>query len=125
MTIMRPILGFTLLAVLGAPLSAHAQTASAGEAVFKRQCGICHSPAAGKNMVGPSLFGIIGRQAGSVPGFHYSPANKSSGITWDAAKLDPYLTNPKEVVPGTTMAFAGLKDPGQRADLIAYLETLK
>jgi cytochrome c len=75
-------------------------------------------------MVGPSLFDIVGRQAGQVPGFHYSPANKESGLTWDAATLDRYLTSPQTVVPKTTMAYVGLKDATKRADLIAYLSTL-
>jgi cytochrome c len=125
MNVSRYATVLTLMAGLAISSTAHAQDAAAGEAVFKRQCSICHSPVAGKNMVGPSLFGVIGRTAGTVPGFHYSPANKTSGITWDAAKLDPYLTNPREVVPGTIMAFAGLKDAQQRANLIGYLATLK
>lgn len=125
MPLFRPLAALTLAAGLAAPLAAHAQDAAAGMAVFKRQCAICHSPVAGKNLVGPSLFGIIGRSAGTVPNFRYSPANKASGITWDEARLDPYLTSPKEVVPGTIMTFAGLKDAQQRADLIAYLATLK
>jgi cytochrome c len=125
MTVSRSVVALALMAGLTLPVAVHAQDAAAGEAVFKRQCGICHSPVAGKNMVGPSLFGVIGRTAGTVPGFHYSQANKTSGITWDAARLDPYLTNPREVVPGTTMAFAGLKDAQQRGNLIAYLATLK
>jgi cytochrome c len=103
---------------------ARAADPEAGQAVFKTQCGICHSPAPGKNMVGPSLFGVIGRKSGSVEGFHYSAANKSAGITWDAAILDKYLTAPREVVPGTIMTYAGLKDDAKRADVIAYLETL-
>ncbi|MBN8873720.1 MAG: cytochrome c family protein [Rhodospirillales bacterium] len=122
----RRLLAVAALAALTtAPLAARAQDAAAGEAVFKKQCAICHSPVQGKNMIGPSLFGIVGRTAGTVPNFRYSPANKNSGIVWDAAKLDPYLTNPKAVVPGTIMTYAGLKDATQRADLIAYLETLK
>lgn len=106
-------------------MSAHAQDAAAGETVFKRQCAICHAVVQGKNMIGPSLAGIVGRKAGTVPNFRYSAANRDSGITWDAAQLDPYLTNPKAVIPGTIMAYAGQKDAKQRADLIAYLETLK
>jgi cytochrome c len=105
----------------GAP---RAQDAAAGEAVFKTQCGICHSIVAGKNMIGPSLFGVVGRKAGGIPGFHYSAANKDSGLTWDAATLNRYLTNPQAVVPGTIMPYAGLKDDTKRADLIAYLSTL-
>ena len=104
--------------------SARAQDAAAGATVFKTQCSICHSVAAGKNLVGPSLFGVVGRQAGQVPGFHYSPANKESGLTWDAATLDRYLTDPQAVVPKTTMPYPGLKDDTKRANLIAYLSTL-
>jgi cytochrome c len=103
---------------------AAAQDAGAGQAVFKSQCSICHSGAAGKNMTGPSLFDIVGRKAGQVAGFHYSDANKNSGLTWDAATLDKYLTSPKDVVPHTIMAYPGLKDGPKRANLIAYLATL-
>lgn len=104
--------------------SAHAGDPVAGQSVFKTQCGICHAVVAGKNMVGPSLFGIIGRTSGTVEGFHYSAANKGAGITWNAETLEKYLASPREVVPGTIMTYAGLKDEAKRADLIAYLETL-
>jgi cytochrome c len=114
-----------LAVCLATAATADAQDATAGEAVFKHNCTACHSPLPGKNIVGPSLFGIIGREAGTAPNFKYSNANKTSGITWDEAKLDPYLTNPRAVVPGTIMTFPGLKDPQQRADVIAYLETLR
>ena len=103
---------------------AHAADPAAGQAVFKTQCGICHSAAQGKNMVGPSLFSIMGRKSGSIEGFHYSAANKGANITWDATILNKYLTSPREVVPGTTMTYAGLKDDTKRGDLIAYLATL-
>jgi cytochrome c len=112
-----------LLAVVW-PLSVRAADAVSGQAVFKSQCSICHSPLADKNMVGPSLFGLIGRKSGSVAGFHYSAANKAADITWNADILDKYLTSPRDVVPGTIMTYAGLNDAGKRADLIAYLETL-
>ena len=110
---------------LAGALPAMAQDAAAGQAVFKSQCGICHSVAAGKNMTGPTLFGIVGSKAGEVPGFHFSDANKNSGLTWDAATLDKYLTSPKDVVPHTIMAYPGLKDAQKRANLIAYLATLR
>jgi cytochrome c len=115
-----------LIAMLGGALCSRVYAADpeAGQAVFKTQCGICHSVVPGKNMVGPGLFGVIGRRSGSVEGFHYSAANKNAGITWDAAILDKYLTAPREVVPGTIMTYAGLKDDAKRADVIAYLETL-
>lgn len=104
---------------------ARAQDASAGEKVFKRQCTACHSAVPGKKGLGPNLFGVVGRQAGSVEGFHYTAANKNSGLTWDTATLDRYLQSPRTVVPGTAMTYAGLKDDQQRADLIAYLGALK
>jgi cytochrome c len=103
---------------------ARAADATAGEAVFKSQCSICHSIQPGRNQVGPSLAGIVGRKAGQVPGFRYSPANKNSDLTWDAATLDRYLTSPKDVVPHTIMTYGGLKDADKRANLIAYLATL-
>jgi cytochrome c len=106
------------------PVAVQAADPAAGQAVFKTQCGICHSPVQGKNMVGPSLFGLVGRKSGSIEGFHYSAANKGADITWSPEILDKYLTAPREVVPGTTMTYAGLKDDTKRADLIAYLETI-
>ncbi len=93
--------------------------------MFKRNCTACHSPLSGKNVVGPSLFGVVGRAAGTVPNYGDSNANKTSGITWTPETLDPYLTNPRGVVPGTIMAFPGFKDARQRADLIAYLSALR
>lgn len=102
-----------------------AQSADAGEKVFKSQCAICHSPVAGKNGIGPTLFAVVERPTGTVPNFHYSPANKNSGLTWDEPTLDRYLQAPKAVVPGTTMTYAGLKNDSQRADLITYLKSLK
>jgi cytochrome c len=98
--------------------------AVAGKSVFNK-CAICHSPAPGKNSVGPTLFGIVGRQSASVDGFKYSDAMKAANKTWDAATLDVYLTNPKAMVPGTKMVFPGLPNPEDRANVIAYLATLK
>jgi cytochrome c2 len=104
--------------------AARAQNAEAGAMVFKSQCGVCHSVAAGKNLIGPSLFGVVGRPAGQSPGFTYSPANRASRLRWDEPTLDRYLENPQEVVTKTIMPYAGLKDDPQRSDLIAYLATL-
>ena len=115
--------GFVALS-LGAT-QAHAADADAGARVFKSQCATCHAVVAGRNLVGPSLAGIVGRKAGEAPGFRYSAANKAADFTWDEARLDPYLANPKAVIPGTSMLYAGLKNDEQRADLIAYLVTLK
>jgi cytochrome c len=100
-----------------------AQDIAGGDQVFRTNCSICHSVQPQRNLVGPSLFGVVGRHSGQVPGFHYSEANRSSGLTWDAATLDRYLTNPRQAVPGTLMTFPGLKDPKQRSDLIAFLAT--
>jgi cytochrome c len=111
------------LASLGSP--AQAADPAAGKSVFTSLCSICHSPQSGKNMVGPSLFGVVGRKTGTVPGFHYSPANQNANLTWDETTLDKYLQSPRTVVPGTTMTYGGLKDDTKRADLIAYLATLK
>ena len=104
---------------------ADAADADAGARVFKSQCATCHAVTAGKNLVGPSLAGVVGRKAGDVAGFRYSTANKAADFVWDEAKLDPYLANPKAVIPGTSMLYSGLKNDEQRADLIAYLATLQ
>jgi cytochrome c2 len=109
---------------IGAAGSARAQNAAAGKAVFASNCSICHSVQPGRNMTGPSLFGVVGRRAGQAPHFHYSAANEKSSLTWNAATLDQYLASPATVVPGTTMSYQGLKDSGKRGDLIAYLSTL-
>lgn len=95
--------------------------AAAGKAVFI-QCQACHSLKEGENRVGPSLYNKVGATAGQVPGFRYSEANKNSGIVWTEEKLFEYLKNPRAVIPGTTMAFAGIPDPQKRADLIAFLK---
>ena len=118
----RTVVAGLLLA--GSTTAALAADPVAGEKVFKAQCGICHAVAAGENRIGPTLFGVVGRPAGSVPGFNYTADHKKLGITWDAANLDKYLVNPRAMVPDTSMVYAGLKDDTERADLVAYLETL-
>lgn len=102
---------------------ASAQDAAAGEKVFA-VCKACHQVGDNaKNAVGPVLNGLIGRKAGSVEGYNYSDANKKSGITWTDEEFTKYIQDPKGVVPGTKMAFAGIKDPQKIKDLIAYLHT--
>jgi cytochrome c len=103
---------------------AHAQNADNGQKVYRQLCNICHDVVAGKNRVGPTLFGVVGRKAGTEAGFTYSDGMKGSGLTWDAATLDRYLADPRGVVPGTKMTYGGLKNDEQRRDLIAYLSTL-
>jgi|ERR1700728_1573684 cytochrome c len=116
--------GLTLAWIFGVVVPASAQDAAAGERAFKSQCSICHSIQPNRNIIGPSLYSVVGRHSGMVPGFRYSEANKASGLVWDVSTLDRYLTAPRQVVPGTLMTYAGLKDQQRRADLIAYLATL-
>jgi cytochrome c len=110
--------------VRAAPSLAAADPA-AGADLFKSRCGICHSPEAGTNKIGPSLFNVVGRPAGSIGDYPYSDANRHSGIVWKPDVLDRYLTAPQAMVPGTKMTFPGLKNDDQRAAVIAYLETLR
>lgn len=114
------------LAVISLATPGFAADPAEGEKVFKRVCASCHiTTADGPKRLGPSLAGVVGRKSGSIEGFRYSNANKNANITWTADKLDPYLKDPKAVVPGTIMAFAGVKKDDERANLIAYLQTLK
>jgi len=112
------------VAMLAGPAAA-AGNAAGGAQVFAR-CAICHSSAKGEgNKIGPNLFGVVGRKAGTAPGFSYSAAMKSAGFAWSNDRLDAYIKSPALAVPGNKMPFAGLPSAGQRTDLIAYLDTLK
>ena len=94
-----------------------------GKSVFG-MCRSCHSIAkGGPNMTGPDNYAVVGRKAGTHKGYAYSEALKTSGIVWDAPTLDKWIENPRQLVPGTKMSFAGIKDPKDRADLIAFLCT--
>jgi cytochrome c len=102
---------------------ARAQSAESGERTFNQQCKSCHTvEKGGPSTLGPNLFGVIGRKAGTAPGYEFSDAMKKSGITWDDASLGDYLKDPKAKVPDGKMTFAGLKRPPQLADVIAYLK---
>lgn len=101
-----------------------AQDAAAGEKVFAK-CKACHVADEDKNKIGPSLHGVIGRTAGTHPGFKYSPAMVDagkSGVVWDEPTLTKYLHDPKAMVKGTKMAFPGLKSDEDIANVIAYLK---
>lgn len=105
------------------PFLTLAADVESGRAVFQ-VCSACHSTKPDQTSIGPSLFGVVGRPSGSVPGFDYSPAMKAAHKTWSPKALSQYLADPAAVVPGNKMAYAGVKDPEDRADLIAYLKTL-
>ncbi|HYV86999.1 MAG TPA: cytochrome c family protein [Candidatus Polarisedimenticolia bacterium] len=90
-----------------------------GEQIYHR-CQGCHS--IDRNRVGPMHKGLFGRTAGTAPGFNYSDAMKNSGIVWSEQTLDQFLQGPRKMVPGTKMTYAGVPDPQERADLIAYLK---
>jgi cytochrome c len=114
------IAGIALAASTGTTL---AQDATAGEQVFKRFCSPCHDIGdAAKIKLGPPLNGVEGRQAGTFEGFNYSPANKSSGITWNDETVPKYIRAPMQEMPGTRMAFVGVKNDKDIADLWAYLK---
>jgi len=97
----------------------------AGETVFKKNCAICHTTEDGKNKIGPSLHGVVGRHSASLSDFQYSEAMKSADKVWDPQNLDQYLSNPRALVAGTKMIFVGLKNEQDRQNIIAYLATQK
>jgi cytochrome c len=118
---MRGLIPVALLAV-ACSREVRAQDAAAGEKIFG-VCKTCHQIGdTAKNGVGPNLNGIMGRKAGSVPGYTYSVANKDSGITWDEGTFREYIKDPKAKLPGTKVAFAGLKDEQKVSDLVAFLK---
>jgi cytochrome c len=109
---------------LSVPLTANAEgDAAAGEKMFAH-CAPCHSTKPGENKLGPSLAGVVGRKAGTEPGFSYSSALKGQDITWDEASLNEWLQGPGKFVKGTKMIYS-VPDEKDRQDVIAYLKTLK
>ena len=103
----------------GASSASAAGDPAKGLRIYAR-CGGCH--AIDRNRVGPRHAGLLGRPAGSLADYAYSDAMRASGLVWDEASLDRFLSNPRELVPGTKMGVAGVKDAAERADLIAYLK---
>jgi cytochrome c len=123
--IVRTLVLGAFAAVLSTSTAFAAGDAKKGQDDFAR-CAICHTVAkGGGNGIGPDLFGVVGRKAASEPNFYYSQALKGSGITWTPDKLDAWIKSPAALVPGNRMTFSGISDAGQRADLVAYLGTLK
>lgn len=122
----RILTAAALAAALAMTAPAHAGDADAGQEAFATYCSDCHSVASEMtNRKGPTLFGLIGRKAGSVPGYEYSEANAASGWVWDDDVLRRYLPNPRAAMPGTKMKFDGVTDPDEVEDIIAFLETRK
>jgi cytochrome c len=127
----RPELRATAFSVLSllaslAPVAAAPEESDEGQVAFNNSCRTCHSFKAGDNRLGPSLHGIVGRKAGSMEGFAFSPAMKGSGLTWDASNLDQFIENPDKVVHGNGMKpFGGIADAGERKKIVDYLGTLK
>lgn len=118
------VAGVFMVALAVQPAAA-AGDAAKGADVFKK-CVMCHTAdKGGPNKIGPNLFGVVGRAAGSAANYSYSSAMKNSGLTWTADVLMDYLASPQKTVPGTKMTFAGISDATQRADVVAYLATLK
>jgi cytochrome c len=113
---------FAAFALAGTMGAASAQDAALGEKVFLK-CRACHQIGEGaKDAVGPVLNGVVGRKAGTYPGYSYSDANKNSGITWDEATFREYIKDPRAKIPGTKMIYAGIKDEQRVNDLVAYLK---
>jgi nitrite reductase (NO-forming) len=112
-----------LWALVGAMSQAAAQDEAHGREVF-RKCAACHGVEPNAKKVGPTLYGVFGRKAGSVPGYNYSNAMKEAQNVWNAETLDEYLAKPRAFIPGNKMVFAGLSKKEDRADVIAYLRTL-
>ncbi len=123
----RPAVALATFAVLSLMATgAQAGDAAAGRNVFNAQCSTCHSVApSGATIVGPNLYGVVGRKAGTLKGYAYSSAMKASGFTWTEEQLRTYLPNPQKTLPGIKMTYFGLKNPAQLENLIAYLATLK
>ena len=118
---MRSVIFAAMLTVVSIS-GAQAQDAAAGEKIFG-VCKSCHQIGeTAKNSVGPVLNGVIGRPAGTYPGYSYSAANKNSGITWDEATFREYIKDPRAKIPGTKMIYAGLRDEQKVNDLLAYLK---
>jgi cytochrome c len=117
--------GVIVATASAAMTQAMAQDVAKGENSFHK-CLPCHSIGDGaENKIGPELNGIDGRHSGSVDGFDYSDANKNSGIVWNEAKFKEYIQDPRGVVPGTKMIFAGIKNPQEINDLWAYVSQFK
>lgn len=122
----RILIALALGASLVTATPAFAGDAKAGQVVFKAKCALCHGVAAKSPAgIGPRLFGVMGRKAGTLPGYAYSPAMKNSGLTWTADSVKLYLANPQGKIRGNKMPFAGLPSAADRDNVAAYMATLR
>lgn len=118
----KTLSGVVLMGLATSAGSALAQgNPQTGARLFKGVCYQCHRVEEGQNLVGPSLYNVVGRKAGAVEGFTYSEALLNSGIVWTEENIDKYIANPNTFIPGNKMAYAGLRSAPARAHVIAYL----
>lgn len=116
---------FPALALIAAITATRDAQATDPQMAFNNACRTCHSMKEGDNRLGPSLAGVVGRKAGTLPGYAYSPSMQNSGVTWDEATLDKFIANPEQVVGGNKMKpFTSISDETQRKDIIAFLKSI-
>lgn len=122
--VLSPALLCISVAALGSVVRA-ADDADAGMLAFNNHCRQCHSYMKGDNRLGPSLYGVVGRKAGTAPGYgNYSDSVKASGVTWTPENIDKWITNPEAFLPNNNMKpFGGVADPRQRQEIIAFLKS--
>ena len=119
------LIAAAMIGISAGPAGAQTSASTAKGKIAFQSCAACHSDKPGVARLGPSLAGIFGKPSGQVSGFRYSPAMAKAKLTWDRKTLDAYIAKPKAVVPGTTMAYAGVADPAKRQAIIDYLESSK
>lgn len=123
--ISRSLIASAAILCASSAFAAGSGKVAAGKEIFSRTCQNCHSTEVGVNKVGPTLWHIVGRKIASIPDYNYSPAMKDQIGDWTVAALDRYLANPRGDKHGVKMFFKGLPKAKDRADVIAYLQTLK
>lgn len=120
---LKPLVLSVLVSSIASPVWAQSASGGSGKIAFQA-CAACHGTKPGDVRMGPTLAGVAGRKAGAVKGYAYSDAMSKSGVTWTDAKLDAFMANPKDVMPGTKMVYRGVSSPAQRQAIIGYLKTL-